>query len=122
MSGTPNLSIDTDPELASLERCMSIHQTRRTAGQLILKKYRQRGVVAGGGLGLLIGVLVSGPHFYEWSLISIVAVVFGSAAAGAAIGWLFASAVAGSVSSDPAYGEGPENIGDGDTPGGDANV
>jgi hypothetical protein len=101
---------------------MSIHQTRSITGQLVLNKYRQRGVFCGGGLGLLVGLLVSGPHFYEWSPMLAASVILGSAAAGAAIGWLFASAVVGFASANPEHGEGPEDIGGRDASNEDASV
>lgn len=109
------------PVIFTLERYMSIHQSR-SAGPGVPTKYRRRGGVGGLGLGLLVGVLVSGPHFYEWSPTLTAAVIFGGASVGAAIGWFFASAVVGFLGSGPGYGEGPENIGDGDAPGGDASV
>jgi hypothetical protein len=98
---------------------MSTSRSREAIGHPTLRKYRARGVFCGSGLGLLIGVLVSGPHFHEWPAVQSFGVVLGGAACGAVVGWLFASAVVGSLGSGAGHTDGPENLGGGEQGGGD---
>jgi hypothetical protein len=80
-----------------------------THGQATVRKYGVYGLMCGLTLGLLAGVLISGPYFHEWPLLRITLVTAACAIGGAAIGF-FAGALA--VGSEAAGGGGI-NIADG---------
>lgn len=81
---TPNRSVDTDA------------QGEGTRGARVLRRYSDYGLMGGLAGGFVVGLVVSGPRFYEWPVTLSTAVVFGAGAIGALIGWGFAGAV-GSV-------------------------
>lgn len=60
----------------------------------------------GAAVGLFAGVLISGPHFEEWSASASLALVLACATGGALIGWLFLSIASGSVAGGGAWGAG----------------
>ena len=93
---------------------MSIEPSREAVGRQVLRKYKTRGLYGGLGLGLFVGILLSGPHFDEWSAGLSLAVICGSSLSCAVMGWLFASAVSGSVGSGPDYGDKSDEAGGGD--------
>jgi len=64
--------------------------------QPVVKKYEGYGLIAGLGLGSLIGVMFSGPHFHDWPAILSLVVILGGGAVGAAIGYLAVSIAYGS--------------------------
>jgi hypothetical protein len=72
---------------------MRIAEVCTNTGQVTLRRYKQYGLVGGIALGLLLGVLLSGPHFFEWSFGLSLAVISGCMAGCAAMGW-FATAIA----------------------------
>lgn len=76
---------------------MLAQKIRETAAAPMLQRYKGYGLLVGLALGLLVGVLVSGPHFYEWSVAASLAVICGCAAGGAFIGWVALALAAGSV-------------------------
>ena len=90
--------------------------------QPTLRKFRGYGLFSGIAGGILVGVLISGPHFYEWPAAESLAVVFLCAAGGALIGWLCLSIAAGSIAGGGAWDAGRTERGDfsdvGDGPGG----
>ena len=57
-------------------------------------------------LGSVVGILLSGTHFDEWSALTSVAVVFGSGVGLAVLGWGIGSAAVGSVASGGGHGVG----------------
>src|SRR3954468_12276166 len=63
----------------------------------VVDRYEGYGLLAGAGIGLLLGVMYSGPHFRDWpaSMSSFVIVCTG--AAGAAIGYFAVWIAAGST-------------------------
>lgn len=69
---------------------MSTDKTREALGTPVLRRYAAYGLLGGLAIGLLMGVVLSGPHFFEWPVGQSLAVVFGSAAICAGIGWAFA--------------------------------
>jgi hypothetical protein len=81
---------------------MSTKVKHESAGSQVSRRYARYGIFGGFGIGAIIGVLVSGPHFYEWSSGLSLAVIFGSAVAVAAIGWFASSIVGGMLSGDHA--------------------
>jgi hypothetical protein len=76
----------------------------------VLTRYEGYGLVAGFAAGLLLGVLLSGPHFKEWSALQSFLVVAGGAALGSLTGFLAVWIVMGSLAGGGAGG----SIGSGD--------
>jgi hypothetical protein len=91
---------------------MSPIKTPGIIGQTALSKYQGYGLFGGVVLGFFVGVLLNGPHFYEWPAIASLAVVVGSAAAGALIGWLSLAIASGAVAGGGAWGVGHVESGD----------
>jgi flagellar motor component MotA len=58
------------------------------ARRRVLAKYEGYGLLGGFVAGLIVGVLLSGQHFKEWSALELFLVVGGGAAAGALGGFL----------------------------------
>jgi len=69
---------------------MSGDKTRATFGTPVLRRYAGYTVSGGLAIGLFMGVLLSGPHFFVWPVGQSLAVVFGCAAICAGVGWVFA--------------------------------
>jgi hypothetical protein len=59
---------------------MSGDKTRATFGTPVLRRYAGYAVSGGLAIGLFMGVLLSGPHFFVWPVGQSLAVVFGCAA------------------------------------------
>jgi hypothetical protein len=76
---------------------MSTDKTREALGTPVLRRYEGYGLLGGVAIGLLLGVLLSGPHFFEWPVVQSLAVVFGSAALCAGIGWVALGSAAGTL-------------------------
>ena len=49
---------------------MSQHSMRNSQDKPTLRSFENNGFLYGLGLGALIGVVVAGPHFREWSLLT----------------------------------------------------
>lgn len=94
---------------------MNENKIREPAGQIAARKYGGYGLFGGVALGLIAGVLISGPHFKEWTAVVSLALVVACAAAGALIGWLFLGIATGSLAGGGAWGAGLG--GDGEMPG-----
>lgn len=60
-------------------------------GKSEMRSYAQRGLFVGAFMGLLVGVLVAGPRFYDWAVTQSVLVMFGAALVGAVVGRLAAA-------------------------------
>lgn len=91
----------------------------------MLHRYRGYAWLGGAALGLVAGVLISGPHFFDWPAMNSLGVVLGGGAVGALAGWLFGAAVVGSLAASAgpsgALSEvGHASGGDGDFGGGNA--
>lgn len=56
---------------------MSQHSMRDSQDKPNLRKVENNGFVYGLGLGAMIGVVVAGPHFREWSLFTSLETIFG---------------------------------------------
>jgi hypothetical protein len=110
---------------------MNSQANNETTGQDILNRFGSYGFIGGLALGLIAGVLISGPNFYTWPAKTSILVIFGSAAIGGLIGFFAPSYAAGSTASgasDTYYsdighgsgGDGSGSSGDGDSGGGDS--
>ncbi|TWO69818.1 hypothetical protein FN976_18550 [Caenimonas sedimenti] len=70
-----------------------------------IRRFKGYGLFGGATLGVLVGILVSGPHSPEWSVVLSLAVVGGFGCGGALIGYLIlpqlSGALAGGGSSNP---------------------
>lgn len=75
-------------------------------------RYQTYGLFGGAALGGVVGVLVSGPNFFVWTLAQSIGVIAGSVIGAAAIGYLFVGlAVGGLAGSDPSAGGHEETSG-----------
>ena len=63
--------------------------------RLVARQYRTYGLMGGFALGLLSGVLVSGPHLLEWPVSRSLVLILCFVAGGALIGWTFLAIVVG---------------------------
>jgi hypothetical protein len=89
-----------------------MEKNHEPTGQSVARSYRGYGLFGGVAVGLCAGVLISGPHFDEWSASASFALVLACATGGALIGWLFLSIVSGSVAGGGAWGAGHAEGGD----------
>jgi hypothetical protein len=62
---------------------------KQTLSEQIPHQYRTYGLMGGVALGLVSGVLVSGPHFLEWPVSRSLVLILCFVAGGALIGWTF---------------------------------
>jgi hypothetical protein len=74
---------------------MDTQDEHKSLGSQVSRNYARYGLVGGFGIGAILGVLVSGPHFYEWSAGVSLGVICGSAVAIAGVGWFASSFVGG---------------------------
>jgi hypothetical protein len=58
------------------------------AEESVRRQFAKYGIVGGVAIGLLLGVLYSGPHIHEWSLRSVAFVTLGFAIGGLVLGYL----------------------------------
>lgn len=65
--------------------------------QRVQQKYDGYGFIAGVALGLLVAVLVSGPYFRDWSVLTSVGVILGGGFVGGIVGYLATSIAACSI-------------------------
>ena len=72
----------------------------------VVKKYEGYGLVAGVGVGLLLGVMYSGPHFHDWPAGASLLAILGSGAAGAIVGYLAVAIAVGSTARGPSVDAG----------------
>lgn len=71
----------------------------QTHGAQRMREYASYGSILGGALGIIAGVIVSGPHFSEWSAVTSVGLILACGAGGALIGYLAPSMALGSPAS-----------------------
>ena len=83
------------------------------SSRAVVKKYEGYGLLAGTGIGLLLGVMYSGPHFLDWPASKSFFVILGASAAGAVIGYLAAWIAAGSAAGGFGPGDGISSGGHG---------
>ena len=67
---------------------MSASKQTETQGQKILNKYTVYGLIAGLFIGLITGILVSGPNFSVWPVSTSLLVIAGSGVGGALLGFI----------------------------------
>jgi NhaP-type Na+/H+ or K+/H+ antiporter len=88
--------------------------TKPSPAQITIKRYKAYGLVGGAAFGVLIGLLLSGPRFYEWPLLLTLAVIAACTIVGVLMGWgfmaVFVGALAGQAAAEDEISEG-----DGDT-------
>lgn len=77
-----------------------------TPGGRVLRRFESYGFWTGLGLGLLAGVLVSGPSFQEWAVSTSLLVTAACTIGGGIIGALAAPIGAGSAGGGPGFGGG----------------
>jgi len=69
----------------------------KTKGRTLLHSYAIYGLMGGLCLGLVVGVVVSGPHFSEWPVSRALLVIFGSGFGGSLFGYILAGLAVGFV-------------------------
>lgn len=72
---------------------MTDQDKTNTPGQQTVNEFGSYGLIGGIALGLIAGILISGPNFNIWPPLTSVMVTLGCAVAGGVIGF-FASAIA----------------------------
>jgi hypothetical protein len=104
---------------------MSINREQMGSGQRTVKIYRVYGLLGGAALGLVFGVLISGPQFYHWPVVASLSVISACAAGGALFGWCFLDIIVGGLAGatyaigDEPKGDGVVGFSDGGSGGGD---
>lgn len=76
---------------------MTIKPSVRTEGKTKLNSYATYGMLGGLFLGLIVGVVVSGPHFSEWPALRSLSVIFGSGIAGSFLGYILSGLAFGAA-------------------------
>ena len=74
--------------------------------QAVVKKYEGYGLIAGVGLGLLLGVMIAGPHFHDWPATASLLTILGSGTGGAIVGYLAVMIAFGSTTHGPGIDSG----------------
>jgi hypothetical protein len=77
----------------------------------VMTHFKRYGLIGGLAVGLLGGVMVSGPHLREWSLLQSLVVMLGGGATGAVVGYLAISLFMGSLTPESGAGIGDGGIG-----------
>jgi hypothetical protein len=67
-----------------------------------VKQYQGHGLIADATLGMLIGLVLSGPRFYEWPVLLSMAVIATCIAVGAFSGWGFMAVLFGALAGQAA--------------------
>jgi uncharacterized membrane protein YeaQ/YmgE (transglycosylase-associated protein family) len=70
----------------------------------IIKRYRSNGLFGGLFFGVLVGIVVAGPHFHEWSAERSMLTIIGSLIVGGLVGYLAGEIAIASLSSGPGSG------------------
>lgn len=97
---------------------MGAYVSSKTSAQLVVRKYQGYGLFAGASLGIVIGILLSGPHFFEWSAGESLEVILGCAAIGAWVGWIAPASASWATATES--GSWSDGLVVGDGTGGDA--
>ncbi len=85
---------------------MRMETSPESAGQAATRKYGGYGLFGRIALGLVVGVLVSGPHFDDWPALTSLALVLACAAVGALLGWVSLGIASAGVASGAVWGVG----------------
>ena len=85
---------------------MDAHAKTESYGQSVLRRFESHGLWIGLGLGLLTGVLVSGPNFREWAAQTSFWVTFACTLGGGVIGYFAGTIAAASLAQGPGGGFG----------------
>jgi hypothetical protein len=83
------------------------------ARQTVVTKYKRYGLVGGFALGMLAGVIISGPHLKEWPPLQSLLVILGGGALSSFIGYLALSLVTGSLAAGSGGDFGGGSVGGG---------
>src|SRR5258706_1893801 len=70
----------------------------------IVNRYKSIGLFGGLFLGAVVGIMVAGPHFHEWSAARSMLTIFGSLALGGLIGYVAGEIAVASLASGPGSG------------------
>ena len=84
----------------------------------VVTKYKRYGLVGGFALGMLAGVIISGPHLKEWSPLQSLLVILGGGALSSFIGYVALSLVMGSLAAGSGGDFGGGSVGGGVSGGG----
>jgi hypothetical protein len=71
--------------------------TTQASSKFVLRRYHEYGWLGGGALSSIVGVLVSGPHFFDWPVLFSLGVIVGGGAVGALLGRLAVGIAVGSL-------------------------
>src|SRR5688572_10153353 len=69
--------------------------------QKVLSKYEGYGLIGGFTVGMLIGLMVGGPHLRDWPVWQSLLTVLGGGALGSLVGYLALSIITGSLAAGP---------------------
>jgi len=70
----------------------------------IVNRYKSIGLFGGFFLGGIVGIMVAGPRFHEWSAVRSMLTIFGSLALGSLIGYVAGEIAVASLASGPGSG------------------
>ena len=70
----------------------------------IIERYRTIGVVGGLFLGAIVGVMVAGPNFREWSWVRSLTTIGGSTIVGVVAGYIASEIAVGGLAGGPGHG------------------
>ncbi len=85
---------------------MATNRTVESRGRAILDRFQSYGFWGGLILGLVVGVLISGPKFRDWPLSTLLMVIAACGIAGAAIGFFAGPMAMGSTAGASGIGGG----------------
>ena len=92
---------------------MSENKKSSSEAQKISSKYQSYGMFGGLGVGLIAGVLISGPNFKVWPLTSIILVILGCTLGAGMLGYIAVPIAIGSTAKGCGTGSGFFDIGHG---------
>jgi hypothetical protein len=81
--------------------------------QAVVTRYKRYGLMGGFALGLLVGIMISGPHLREWQAWQSLLVIFGGGVLGSFVGYVALSVVMGSFAAGSGGGFGGGGTGAG---------
>ena len=65
------------------------------SSKALLRHYQELGALVGSAAGMIVGVVISGPYFFERSVWSSIGTILAIGAAGVVAGWLLVSVSVG---------------------------